>query len=485
MKVSIFGLGYVGCVTAACLTKDGHEIIGVDVLPGKAEKLASGKPTVIETGLEEMIAEAHGQGRITATTNGREAVLASDASIICVGTPTGSDGTMDLTALRQTAELIGQAMAEKMDRHVVIMRSTVPAGTAETVVFPRLHPGSPPSHLYQDSDLVVVPEFLREGTAIADYYDPPFVLVGSATGQPDENREVIEGLFGAITGHVTWVPFREAEMLKAVCNAFHALKVAFGNEVGALCSSLSIDGQSLMAQFVQDQKLNISPAYLRPGLPFGGSCLPKDLRMLVQLGSRAGLDLPLLRGTLAANEAHLRRAIDSVPKNGHRRIGLNGLAFKSGTDDLRESPIVLIAEYFIGKGYDVKIHDPAIETSMITGTNRDYIERHIPHLSSRIVHSLDELIEHSEVLLVTRDGDHVLDRIVALERRPAVVDLRGQNHLVKRLLEAKKRAKPAPKAKLAGSPAKSRSPLGKLKSEVSEVLVAEKAAAEPVVAQRD
>ncbi|HEY0456905.1 MAG TPA: nucleotide sugar dehydrogenase, partial [Verrucomicrobiae bacterium] len=347
MKVSIFGLGYVGCVTAACLSKDGHHVVGVDVLASKVERLGSGRPTVIETGIDEMISEGHREGRITATTNGREAVLSTDASIVCVGTPTGPDGSLDLTALRATIELIGRAMKDKMERHVVIMRSTVPAGTAESVVFPLLHPGSPPSTLYQNSDLVVVPEFLREGTAIADYYEPPFTVVGSASGQPDENQEVVEALFGGVTGHIEWIPFREAEMLKAVCNAFHALKVAFANEVGALCSALSIDGQSLMGQFVKDQKLNISPAYMRPGLPFGGSCLPKDLRMLVQVSSRAGVDLPLFRATLSSNEAHLKRAIEAVPKNGEKKIGLNGLAFKSGTDDLRESPIVLIAEHLI------------------------------------------------------------------------------------------------------------------------------------------
>ena len=285
---------------------------GVDVVSSKTEKLASGRLTVVEPGLDELIAEGHRQGLITATTNGREAVRNTDASIICVGTPTGPDGNLELTALRETAELIGQAMQEKMERHVVILRSTVPAGTTESVLFSRLHP-DPLCHLFQASDLVVVPEFLREGSAIADYFDPPFTVVGSATGQPDDNEEMVEALFGGISDHIQWLPFREAEMLKAVCNAFHALKVAFGNEVGALCSALSIDGQSLMGQFVQDQKLNISPAYLRPGLPFGGSCLPKDLRMLVQIASRAGLDLPLLRGTLASNEAHLKRAIESVP----------------------------------------------------------------------------------------------------------------------------------------------------------------------------
>jgi GDP-mannose 6-dehydrogenase len=445
MKVSIFGLGYVGCVTAGCLAKEGHEIIGVDVVSSKVEKLAAGRPTVVETGLDDLIGEAHRQGRITATSDGMAAVLASDASIICVGTPTGPDGSLELTALRQTAELIGRAIREKTDRHVVILRSTVPAGTAESVVLPLLHPERPPSQLYQDSDLVVVPEFLREGCAIADYYDPPFVVVGSATGKPDDNEEVVQGLFGGVTDRLHWAPLREAEMLKAVCNAFHALKVAFGNEVGALCSALSIDGQSLMGHFVQDRKLNISPAYLQPGLPFGGSCLPKDLRMIVQIASRAGVELPVMRSILASNEAHLKRAIEAVPKNGHARIGFNGLAFKAGTDDLRESPIVLIAEHLIGKGYDVKIHDQGIETSLITGANREYIQRHIPHLSSRLVRNPAELVEHSEVLVITRDDDSLREAIIESGKRPIIIDLRGKGQFLKRTTEAKRRSKPSGK----------------------------------------
>jgi GDP-mannose 6-dehydrogenase len=216
-------------------------------------------------------------------------------------------------------------------------------------------------------------------------------------------------------------------MLKATCNVFHALKVAFANEVGALCSSLSVDGRAVMAQLVQDQKLNISPAYLRPGLAFGGSCLPKDLRMILHLASRNSVDLPLLRSLLPSNDAHLKRSIDMVPDHGARRIGLNGLAFKSGTDDLRESPIVIIAEHLIGKGYDLKIHDPAIETSLITGANRDYIEKRIPHLSSRLVRSVDELIQHSEVLLLTRDNDALMERAAKLGKRPLFIDLRGRS----------------------------------------------------------
>jgi GDP-mannose 6-dehydrogenase len=438
MKVSIFGLGYVGCVTAACLAKDGHEVIGVDVVSSKVEKLASGRATVVETGLDDLIAEGHRQKRITATTDGRKAVLETDASIVCVGTPTGPDGSMDLTALRATIEFIGRAMRAKMDRHVVLMRSTVPAGTAESVVLPLLNPNMPPAALFADSNLMVVPEFLRESSAIADYYDPPFTLVGSATGKPDGNEEIIQELFGHITGSVQWVPFREAEMLKAVCNAYHALKVAFANEVGALCTAMSIDGHSLMAQFVKDTKLNVSPAYMRPGLPFGGSCLPKDLRMLCQVAGAHGVDMPLFRGTLDSNEAHLKRVIDMIPNNGARRIGLNGLAFKSGTDDLRESPIVSIAEHLIGKGFEVKIHDPGIHESLLTGANKEYIEKHIPHLSSRLVATIDQLIEHSEILLLTRNGEELVQRVVELNRRPILVDLRGQDKLVKKLLHARK-----------------------------------------------
>jgi len=446
MNVSIFGLGYVGCVTAACLAKDGHKVVGVDVVAGKVERLASGQPTVIETGLEKLIAEAAKSGRLSATLDGRAAVLDTDASIICVGTPNSRDGSLDLSAVRQTAELIGSAMAEKMERHVVILRSTVPAGTCENLVLPALHPDNPHASLF-DCDLVIVPEFLREGCAIADYYDPPFVVVGSATGKADNNEPVIQDLFGGVTDRLQWLPFREVEMLKAICNVFHALKVAFANEIGALCSSLSVDGRSVMAQLVQDQKLNISPAYLRPGLAFGGSCLPKDLRMILNLSSRNNVDLPLLRSLLPSNDAHLKRAIDMVPNDGVRRIGLNGLAFKPGTDDLRESPIVIIAEHLIGKGYDLKIHDAAIETSLITGANRDYIERRIPHLSSRLVSTVDELIEHSEILLITRDNDALMERAAKLGKRPQVIDLRGRCPQTKKTLNSGAIHKPALAAK--------------------------------------
>jgi len=425
MKVSIFGLGYVGCVTAACLARDGHDVIGVDIVAGKVERLKNGLPTVVETALDELVAKAVKSGRLTAMLDGREAVANTNASIICVGTPSRQDGSLDLTAVVQTAELIGRAMAEKPERHVVILRSTVPGGTCENALVPALHPEDPHAALL-DSDLVIVPEFLREGSAIADYDDPPFIVAGSATGNPDANAAVINVCFGHLVKNVHWLPWRETEMLKATCNAFHALKVTFANEIGALCSALSVDGRLLMDQLVQDRKLNVSAAYLRPGLAFGGSCLPKDLRMLVHQAAHKGLDLPLLRNILASNEAHLKRTLDMIPNNGMRRIGLNGLAFKSGTDDLRESPIVSIAEHLIGKGFDLRIYDAGIETSLITGANRDYIESRIPHLSSRMVASLDALIKHSEIILIARDGDSVNGRVARLAKRPLLIDLGGR-----------------------------------------------------------
>lgn len=425
MKVSIFGLGYVGCVTAACLAKDGHEVVGVDVVSAKVDRLRSGLPTVIETGLDELITRANKSGKLTATTDGRSAVLDTDVSIICVGTPSSPDGSLDLSAVEQTAILIRRAMADKPVRHVVILRSTVPTGTCENMLLPALHPENPNAALF-DCDLVIVPEFLREGSAIADYYDPPFVVVGSATGAADHNEPVVTALFGRLVDKLQWLPFREAEILKSTCNVFHALKVAFSNEIGALCSALSVDGRSLMNQLVQDQKLNISPAYMRPGLAFGGSCLPKDLRMTLHLASRKNLNVPLLRSILPSNDAHLKRSLELIPDNGLRRVGLNGLAFKAGTDDLRESPIVLIAEHLIGKGYDLKIHDAAIETSWISGANRDYIEKRIPHLSGRMVATLEELIEHSDILLITRDGDGLADRAAKLGKRPHIIDLSGR-----------------------------------------------------------
>lgn len=421
MRVSVFGLGYVGCVTAGCLSKDGHHVIAVDVNPEKVARIAGGLPTVVETGLDELIRDGHAAGRIVATSDTRKAVLESDISLICVGTPNGPGGNLDLTAVRSISESIGLALRDKPGLHVVINRSTVPAGTAEEIVLESLMrvSGKPEDEVV----VLVVPEFLREGCAIADYYDPPFVIVGSSTGAPDLGAPLMAEMFCEFRDRIRWLPFREAEMLKALCNAFHALKVAFANEVGSLCAALSISGRSVMRELVEDKKLNISPAYLRPGLPFGGSCLPKDVRMLLSLANSMHMRLPLMRGILDSNDAHLERAIAMVRATGSRSIGIDGLSFKSGTDDLRESPIVLIAEALIGKGYDVKIYDPDIQVSYLTGANRRFVDEHLPHLSSRLVDSPEDLLESAEVIVFTRERSRIRELVAESVKSPRVVDL--------------------------------------------------------------
>jgi GDP-mannose 6-dehydrogenase len=425
MKVSIFGLGYVGCVTAACLSRDGHEVVGVDIQPSRVKLLTEGIPTVLEPGLKEILRDMHKLGRLTATTDGYKAVLETEVSIICVGTPNNRDGSLDLRAVRATAKLIGQAMMEKADRHVVILRSTVPAGTCQDVLLPAMR-ATGAVDAPEDSNVVIVPEFLREGTAIADYDHPPFVVAGTASGTADRNEPIVSALFGGVTEAIEWVSYREAEVLKAICNVFHALKVSFANEIGSLCQALGSDGHAVMNLLVKDTKLNISKAYMRPGLPFGGSCLPKDLRMMVNLGTRHAVDLPLLSSILPSNEAHLHRALELVSASPSRKVGLYGLAFKSDTDDLRESPLVTLAEHLIGKGYDLKIYDPALEASLAENFNHTQLAERLPHLYSRLVSSMDELLEHSETLLVSRDQQKVRDSARSLGRNPAMVDLCSQ-----------------------------------------------------------
>ncbi|MBL8825725.1 MAG: UDP-glucose/GDP-mannose dehydrogenase family protein [Planctomycetaceae bacterium] len=421
MRVSIFGLGYVGCVTAGCLARDGHHVIACDIQAAKVERIAQGLPTVFETGLDELIAEGHRAGLITATSDARQAALDSDVSIICVGTPNSPDGSLDLTAVRGIAQTIGVALRDKPGRHTVINRSTVPAGTAESVLLEALLISSGKS--LDDIRVLVVPEFLREGSAIADYYDPPYVVVGTQSGEPGQDEAVIREMFAGFLDKLRWLPFREAEMLKGLCNVFHALKVAFANEVGTLCSSLSMNGKRIMAELVEDKKLNISPAYLRPGLPFGGSCLPKDLRMLINTAHQKHIDLPLLRGILQSNESHLTRAIQRVTAAGERQIGIDGLSFKAGTDDLRESPIVLIVEHLIGKGYDVKVYDPDIKLSYISGANRRYLDEHLPHLSSRLVNSPEDLLEHAHLVVYTREKSAIRSLLAESVKQPLIVDL--------------------------------------------------------------
>lgn len=417
-RVAVLGLGYVGCVTAACLAKDGHSILGVDLQPDKVSAINAGKAPLSEPGLSELIEEQLQQGRLRATTDPVAAVRETDIAIICVGTPTGPDDGQDLRALAAVCRQIGSVLREHpRDRpYTVIVRSTVPPGTAEELVLPALRQSAGSTD--EDAILVLsVPEFLREASALADYDEPSLFVIGGPAAPPERSREVVRALFGRFEERLQWVSYRTAELVKNVCNAYHALKVVFANEVGSLCQAVDIDGIELMRVFCKDTKLNCSPAYLRPGLPFGGSCLPKDLRALVHLGRLNGIDVPQLRATLRSNELQIDRTIEAIEALGRRRIGLEGLAFKPGTDDVRESPMVEIAERLLGRGYDLRIYDPLVQDSAL----RDRPE--FAHLTRRLVRRVDVFLKHSEVLLRSRPSPALLERAQELGLEPQVVDL--------------------------------------------------------------
>ena len=438
MRISVFGLGYVGCVSVACLSRLRHHAIGVDIMQSKVDAIANGIPTVVEPEVTELIQEGHRNGTITATTDGAQAVHDSDASLVCVGTPTGRSGEHILTAVEATAEAIGEALMTKSDGHLVVIRSTVKPGTIEELLLPKIvREDNPNKHTIS---VVIIPEFLRESTAVRDYYSPPLVVVGTVDGEPDIHQGAIAALLAVDPEKVMWVQYRVAEMMKGLCNVFHALKVAFANEVGALCSEIGVDGRKVMHLLTQDRKLNISPAYLRPGMPYGGSCLPKDLRATVALAENAFVETPLLKSIEESNEAHKERAFEAVLEtNGYRCVAMDGLAFKAGTDDLRESPMVPIAEHLIGKGYDLKILDPAVKTATLTGANRDYIEQRIPHLASRLVENETQLLQHAEALILTRDDNTLFERAKLLSPPPFVIDLTGAG----RQLDRTKTTEPA------------------------------------------
>jgi GDP-mannose 6-dehydrogenase len=396
MRITVFGLGYVGAVSAGCLARRGHQVIGVDVNPLKVASINDGQAPVLEPGLPEAIAEATASGRLRATHDAVEAVRSTDISLICVGTPSGAQGSIDLGALERVCEDIGPALGSTERRHTVVVRSTVLPGTTEGTVIPALERSS---GLTAGGDFGVAmnPEYLREGTGVADFDTPEKTVIGQLD---DASGDVIAEMYGDFADRIFRVPIRVAEAAKYVDNAFHALKVGFANEVGALSLEFGIDSHQLMNIFKSDRKLNISEAYLTPGFCFGGSCLPKDLRALVHRAKGSHVDVPILESVLRSNEAHFRRTYDLLTANGRRRIGLFGLAFKPGTDELRESPFVELAERLIGKGYDLRIYDPSIHLPSLTGTNREYIEEHLPHLKQLLAETAGEVVEHAETCIV-------------------------------------------------------------------------------------
>lgn len=418
-SVSVFGLGYVGCVSAACFAREGHSVVGVDVATTKVDLINQGKATIVEQGIGELVAEMVAAGRLRATTDNGEAVAATAVSLICVGTPSRPNGGLDLAFVQRVAEQIGQALRLKAGFHTVVVRSTVLPGTLHEVVVPAMERASGKRH---GTDFAVCsnPEFLREGTSIKDFYDPPFTLVGA----DDPNRaEAVLVLYAGIEAPVHVTGVRVAEMVKYACNCFHGLKIGFANEIGNVCKALGVDSHEVMRVFCEDRKLNISPAYLRPGYAFGGSCLPKDLRAVAQRAKELDLDTPILSATLTSNKRQVERAFNLIVAAGRKRIGVLGLAFKAGTDDLRESPMVTLIELLLGKGYEIAIYDREVSQAQIIGANREYILREIPHIWELMRPELDPVIREAETIIIGNASGEFQTIEGRIRRDQVVVDL--------------------------------------------------------------
>jgi GDP-mannose 6-dehydrogenase len=418
MKISIFGMGYVGAVTAACLAKEGHEVIGVDISKDKVEQIASGKSPIVEARIGEIMADVVSSGALRATLDARAAINETEVSMICVGTPSRENGDVDLTYVTRVTEKIGQVLKNKKDFHTLIFRSTIPPGTTEDVVIPILEETSG-KKVYIDFDVCFNPEFLREASSVEDFYNPPFTVVGV---QSDAAAEVVKNLFSFLNAPFEVTTIRTAEMVKYVCNVFHALKVCFGNEIGTIANKMGIDGHEVMRLFMIDTKQNISPMYLRPGFAYGGSCLPKDVRALLYQAKRQDIAAPLLAAIPTSNEQQLSEGFRLVTSFKKKRIGFLGLAFKGGTDDLRESALVLLAERLIGKGYELLIYDRNVNLARIFGSNKAYIEKEIPHIEKLFASSVAEVVHGSDVIIIGNDDPEYKGALKGIKDRQ-IVDL--------------------------------------------------------------
>lgn len=422
MEIAVFGLGYVGAVTAACFAAEGHRVVGVDIDTYKVQSIMEGRSPIVERDLEGYIRRAREAGRLFATTCANEAVAQSDIALICVGTPSRPDGSLNLEFVERVSRQIGAALAEREEHYTVVVRSTVLPGTCEELIIPTLQHASGKRH-GEGFDLCMNPEFLREGTAIQDFYHPPLTVIGS---QSTEAAERVAMLYGNIPAECIKTDLRTAEMVKYANNAFHALKITFANEIGAWCKQEGVDSHLVMRLLTMDTKLNISPAYLTPGFAFGGSCLPKDMRALVCRARQHDLTLPMLESILVSNRLQIERTAELVVQLGKKRVGVVGLAFKAGTDDLRESPVVALCEYLIDKGCTLRVYDPNVSLAAIYGSNRAYIEREIPHIHALMCDSLQELIDNSDVVVLATDAVRVEPRIFRRDQK--VVDLTRSVH---------------------------------------------------------
>jgi len=396
MKLSIFGIGYVGCVSAACFAKEGHRVIAVDVNPIKVDMINSGQCPIVEAGIAELVSSVVSQNQLNATTDVVAAVKGSDLSLVCVGTPSNQNGSLDLSHVKRVCQEIGAAFKEKNETHVVVIRSTMLPGTIEDVVVPVLeeHSGK---RAGKDFTVAINPEFLREGTSLQDFYSPPFTLIGA---DDSDTADKVCDLYAKVDAPVFVTSVKTAEMVKYVCNCFHALKVSFANEVGNISKALGVDSHKVMEIFCHDTKLNLSPYYLKPGFAFGGSCLPKDLRAINYKAKQLDIEAPVLSSILPSNRQQVDRAVQMVLGAGKKRIGVFGFSFKPGTDDLRESPMVTLIETLIGKGLQLKIYDRNISLARLFGANKEYIENQIPHISQLMSESIEEVLEFGDVLII-------------------------------------------------------------------------------------
>lgn len=419
MKISIFGLGYVGAVSAGCLANDGHEVIGLDPNQIKVDLINKGITPIIEKDIGEMIAKTVASGHLRATPDIREAVMGSDISLICVGTPSQLNGNLNLSYVRRVCEEIGAALKEKASFHVVVSRSTMLPGSMRDVVIPTLEASSG-KKAGVDFGVCNNPEFLREGTAVYDYYNPPKTVIGETDAKAGE---MLVKLYENMNAPLIRTDVETAEMVKYADNNWHALKVTFANEIGNICKAVGIDGHKVMEIFCQDTKLNLSSYYMKPGFAFGGSCLPKDVRALTYKGKSLDLTLPVLNAIMPSNQQQIEKAIDMITSKGNRKVGILGFAFKAGTDDLRESPIVDVIEHLIGKGYELKLYDSNVNLAALTGANRDYILNHIPHISKLMVQCVDEVLSFAETLVIGNGAEEFKSVPDSLKPYQVVVDL--------------------------------------------------------------
>ena len=420
MNISIFGLGYVGAVCAGCLSSRGHQVMGVDISQDKIDMINQGKSPIVEPGLEQLLLDGVNRGLLRGTTDVQAAVLATEMSLLCVGTPSKKNGDLDLVYMEAVCREIGMALRDKASRHTVVVRSTVLPGTAKNVVIPLLEAASG-KRAGIDFGVAVNPEFLRESTAIQDYDFPAMTVIGELDQQ---SGDLLESLYKGLDAPVIRKSIEVAEMIKYTCNVWHATKVSFANEIGNIAKASGVDGREVMDVVCQDYKLNLSRYYLRPGFAFGGSCLPKDVRALTYRAGQLDVEHPLLASIMDSNRNQVRNAFDLIARQDKRRIGLLGLSFKSGTDDLRESPLVELAEMLIGKGYELTIYDVNVEYARVFGANREYIESKIPHVSSLLCNDLSRVINGADVIVLGNNDDSFAQALdVAGDKQ--VIDLVG------------------------------------------------------------